>query len=231
MSNIVWKPTLKISQFNQINCMNVQRKTTQNVQLIMPVFQHNVEFSYFYTQNKLLIHSCLQNVREVFSVKQRRKNSKFSCYLSTMLNIWDFYLSKGFFYSLDLRWVFAMPDSLWSLYALVYKTESYKATRVQGLKSYFKTSVFFLRCEYYTNDAQKKGNELWWQLSAVRGSSPNCMPWGCVEPRIDFEPTNHMTLKTMRQLFTTGGVPAGTPGRKKQEGSPGEVWNVIRLHP
>ena len=38
-------------------------------------------------------------------------------------------------------------------------------------------------------------------------------------------------VETMRQLFTTDGVPAGTPGRKKQEGSPGEVWNVIRLHP
>ena len=52
---------------------------------------HNVEFSYFYTQNKLLIHSCLQNVREVFSVKQRRKNSKFSCYLSTMLNVYEIF--------------------------------------------------------------------------------------------------------------------------------------------
>ena len=60
----------------------------------------------------------------------------------------------------------------------------------------------------------EKGNELWWQLSAVRASSPSCMLWGCVEPSIDFEPTNHMTLKTMRPLFTTGGVPAGTPGRK-----------------
>ena len=57
----------------------------------MPVFQHNIEFSYFYTQNKLLIHSCLQNVREVFSVKQRRKNSKFSCYLSTMLNVYEIF--------------------------------------------------------------------------------------------------------------------------------------------
>ena len=53
------------------------------------------------------------------------------------------------------------------------------------------------------------------------------MPWGCVEPRIDFEPTNHMTLKTMRQLFTTGGVPAGTPGRKKKRG---KSWGSLKCH-